>query len=204
MLEKDIPDYNIFMICHKLNKSAFREKLPEGYHIRNCKKSEFNIWKKFPFDDEKTAQEYDKFMQDYFDKTYKSKKDLFFSECKFICNKEDKPVSTAFIWKQYDKYTTLHWLKTLKEEEGKGLGRALLTYILKSVNKKEYPIFLHTQPGSFRAIKLYSDFGFKLIKAPEIVDKRNNELSQSLPILKEFMFEKDYNNLRFYDYKNKK
>ena len=200
MLEKDIPDYNIFMICEKLNKNAFRE-LPKDYHIRSCKKSEFDVWKKFPFDDEKTAQKYDKFMEEYFEKVYKSKKDLFFTECKFICNKEDKPVSTGFIWKQYDKYTTVHWLKTLKEEEGKGLGRALLTCILREIDLKDYPVYLHTQPGSFRAIKLYSDFGFKLINSAGLIDKRKNEVEESLPILKEFMIKKDYDNLKFYNKK---
>ena len=198
MLEKDIPDYNIFMICETLNKKAFREDLPKGYHFRNCRENEFEIWKKFPFDNEDLAKEYDAFMEDYFDKNYKSKKDLFFERCTFICNEKDEPISTGFIWKHYDKYTTVNWLKTLKNYEGNGLGRALLTYILKKVDKKDYPIYLHTQPGSFRAIKLYSDFGFKLIKSPKIIDNRKNEIEESLPILKEFIPKKDYNNLKLY------
>jgi ribosomal protein S18 acetylase RimI-like enzyme len=94
------------------------------------------------------------------------------------------------------------WLKTLKECESKGLGRVILTHILKNVNEKDYPIYLHTQPGSFRAIKLYSDFGFKLIRSPEIIDSRKNELKESLPILKEFMIENEYNNLKFCDLEN--
>jgi len=203
-LEKDIPDYNIFMICHKLNKDAFREDLPKGYSIRNCRKDEFDVWKKFPFDNEIEAKEYNGFMEDYFGKHYKDQEELFFSRCKFICNEKDDPVSTGFIWKHYNKYTTVNWIKTLKKEEGKGLGRVLLTSILKSVKEEDYPIFLHTQPGSFKAIKLYSDFGFKLIKSPKIIDKRENDPNQYLPILKEFMFRKDYNNLKFHDYKNKK
>lgn len=204
MLEKDIPDYNIFMICKKLNTDAFREDLPKGYHIRSCKKSEFDIWKKFPFDNAKQAKEYDAFMENYYNENYKTKKDLFFSQCKFICNKKDQPITTGFIWKHYDKYTTVHWFKTLKKYEGRGLGRILLTHILKSVDPKDYPIYLHTQTGSFKAIKLYSDFGFKLIKSPKIIDKRKNELSQSMPILKEFMPKKDYENLKFHSLRKTK
>ena len=93
MLEKDIPDYNIFMICEKLNKEAFRKDLPKGYYIRNCRKDEYDIWKKFPFNDEKLAKEYNAFMEDYFDKHYKSKEDLFFKTCKFICDEEDTPIT---------------------------------------------------------------------------------------------------------------
>ena len=44
MLEKDIPDLNIFMMCEKLNEDALRE-IPEGYHIRNIRKDELDIWK---------------------------------------------------------------------------------------------------------------------------------------------------------------
>jgi len=33
MLEKDIPDYNIFMICENLNKKSFREDLPNRRYI---------------------------------------------------------------------------------------------------------------------------------------------------------------------------
>ena len=37
--EKDIPDLNIFMMCEKVNKEAFRN-IPEGFYIRKCRKEE--------------------------------------------------------------------------------------------------------------------------------------------------------------------
>lgn len=203
MLEKEIPDYNLFLVCKKLNKKAFREQLKEGYSLRNCREDEFETWKKFPFDTEKEAKEYDTFMQDFFEKNYQKKWELFLKQCKFICDKNDKPVATGFVWKYRDKYMSVHWLKTLKEEEGKGLGRYLLTQILKSVEAKDYPIYLHTQPGSFKAIKLYSDFGFELIKEPKVIDKRRNEFKEALPILKEFMKAEDYEKLKFCNIDNK-
>ena len=55
--------------------------------------------------------------------------------------------------------------KRVLANEGKGLGRALLTEILKNAG---LPIYLHTQPTPARAIKLYSDFGFKLTTDPII------------------------------------
>ena len=44
-------------MCKKLNTSAFAE-LPDGYHVRTCRRNELDIWKKMPFDDEKTAEQY--------------------------------------------------------------------------------------------------------------------------------------------------
>jgi len=78
---------------------------------------------------------------------------------------------------------------------GKGIGRALLTILLKNLDKGDYPIYLHTQPGSFRAVKLYSDFGFCLV-TNSYVGKRKNELNESIPILKNFIPEIDFKNLK--------
>ncbi|MDR0653915.1 MAG: hypothetical protein LBG12_11525 [Synergistaceae bacterium] len=60
----------------------------------------------------------------------------------------------------------------------------------------EYPVYLHTQPCSFRAIKLYSDFGFLILRDP-IIGSRKNDVEIALPYLKERIRESDYNNLRF-------
>jgi hypothetical protein len=46
----EIPDLNLFMMCSALNAEALRE-LPPGFHVRTCRKSELDLWKRFPFDD---------------------------------------------------------------------------------------------------------------------------------------------------------
>ena len=89
---------------------------------------------------------------------------------------------------------TIHWYKVKKEHEGKGIGRALLSEVMKKA--AEYPIYLHTQPGSFRAIKLYSDFGFVLLLDP-VIGSRGNEIDVGLPYLKRHMPEAEYGKLRF-------
>ena len=90
----------------------------------------------------------------------------------FICDASDKPVASTFIWRSYGKINTIGWFRVLPEYEEHGLGRALLSEILKDA---DYPVYLHTQPTSARAIKLYSDFGFKLLTDP-IIGYRKNEL----------------------------
>ena len=200
MTEEEIPDYNIFMMCEKLNKEALTE-LHSDFYFRNCHPDELEIWKAFPFDMETIPAEYEDFMNQIIDDTYRKDMDTFFKNTVFVCNKEDKPIATCSYWKAYGKFNSIHWLKTLKAYEGKGIGRAVLSTIMKRFKIADYPIYVHTQPGSFRAIKLYSDFSFNLLKGGKL-GTRTNDLEKCLPILNEFMPQKDFNTLVISDTPN--
>ena len=138
-MEKEIPDKNLFMVCTRLNKNAITE-LSKEYHIRNCKENELTIWKAMPFDDPEVAKKYYNFMTEYFDNVYKNKIKEFFNKCIFVCDRNDVPIGTCFLWKAYGKVNTIHWLKIKKEYEGQGIGRALLSIIMKTALKNDYPI----------------------------------------------------------------
>ncbi len=189
----EIPDYNIFMMCEHLNEEILVELAPD-YHLRNCLPSELNIWKRFPFDTVEMADEYDGFMSNFFAETYKYNEALFFENTFFVCDIQNQPIATCSIWKAYNQINTIQWFKTLKNHEGKGIGRALLSLIMKKCNNSDYPILLHTQPSSFRAIKLYSEFGFSIL-TNERIGGRINDFKKSLPILKNFM--NDFDKLEF-------
>ena len=66
---------------------------------------------------------------------------------------------------------------------------------MRNIPSEYYPIYLHTQPGRFRAIKLYTDFGFKILTDEKIGNRENNYL-ESLKYLKYFMKD-NYNKLEF-------
>lgn len=193
MKEEEIPDYNIFMMCTQLNPRALTELNPD-YSFRNCRPDELELWKAFPFDSETVPAGYEHYMNQFVNETYGHNMDMFYRNTLFACTKEGKPVATCSSWKAYGKINTIHWFKTLKAFEGKGIGRALLSAVMKRYDSNDYPIYLHTQPGSFRAIKLYSDFGFQLLRG-ERLGTRSNDLEKCLPILEEFMPPKDYQNL---------
>jgi GNAT superfamily N-acetyltransferase len=194
MREAEIPDKNVFMMCEALNCNALSE-LPANYSVRNCRRDELQIWKAFPFDEVGFNEESDRFMTDFFTATYGGKEDLFFAKTLFVCDEKDTPVATCLLWKAYDKFNTIHWFKVLKKYEGKGIGRALLSIIMRNLKAEDYPVYLHTQPASFRAIKLYSDFGFALLSGDKC-GSRTNDLDEYLPILKEFMHDKDFRKLK--------
>jgi GNAT superfamily N-acetyltransferase len=192
-----IPSKDLFMMCSALNTSAFRE-LPQGFHFRMCRPDELETWKEMLLDFPHTPEIHNEYMQimtDYFNNVYAKKSDLFFQKCLFVCNNNDTPIGRGFIWKAYDKINTVHWYKVFKEYENRGIGRAILTAMMKGLKEEDYPVYLHTHPSSFRAIKLYSDFGFCLISNP-VVGKRNNDLEECLPILEKFMPKNDFDNLK--------
>jgi len=193
-LEDNIPDKNLFMMCPQFEHDAARE-LPMGFHVRYCKPSELDTWKAMHFDTPEEAAEYHAFMTQYFNDMYFPKGDLFYHTCLFVCDQDDRPIGTGFLWKAYDMIWTLHWLKVLKEYEGKGIGRALLSVVMKSISEKEYPVFLHTHPSSYRAIKLYSDVGFRLLSDP-FIGNRQNDLDECLPILQKYMPQQDFEQLK--------
>lgn len=183
---KKAGDYNLFMVCHKPDQTAYRE-LPYGYSFRLCKRDELGTWKHIAVE-----KPYINDLSDYFERVYAHHGDEFFHRCMFICDRDGKPAATCLTWLSYRLIHTIGWFRTLPEYEGKGLGRALLTRIMET---SEYPIYLHTQPTSARAIKLYSDFGFMLITDPYI-GNRKNHIADSLPILQKVLPQADFDNLK--------
>jgi len=147
---------------------------------------ELKIWKAFPFDNSEEVIEYEPFMTHFFETTYGGKEDQFFANTLFICDSSDQPIATCLLWKAYEEFNTIHWMKVLKGYEGLGIGRALLSLLMKDLSQEEYPVYLHTQPGSYRAIKLYADFGFHLL-SDAVIGNRVNDLKECLPILQQYM-----------------
>lgn len=195
-MSDNIPDLNLFMMCKKVNIKAYSE-IPNGFTLRTLRKDELEIWKRFPFDNEEEKEKYSSSMQEYFDKVYAKKSEDFFSKCFVICNNEDIPVATCFAWRAYNEITTIHWLKVRKSCEDRGLGRAIMTVVMQGINEENYPVYLHTHPSCYRAIKLYSDFGFALVKSEGKIGTRENDLEKALPILEEYMPESAYQGLNF-------
>ncbi len=192
-MSEAVPDLNLFMMCRRLNRDALSD-LPPGFHLRLCRPDELDLWKDMQLLN--TGGTPRSYIDGYFTKWYAPKGDLFFQRCTFACNSQDEPVGSAFLWKQYDLYTTVHWVKVLPEYEGRGLGRALLSHLLRDLPSADYPVYLHTHPSCNRAVKLYSDFGFALLSEPALIDGRSNDVAEALPFLQRLMPEADFRRLR--------
>ena len=101
-------------MCKELDKSA-KCKLPLKYHFRNCHKEDLNTWKSMHFDSSTEAGEYDGFMTEFYNRVYAHKEDLFYQKCLFVCDNKT-PIATGSLWKAYDKFQTVHWLKAMKDK----------------------------------------------------------------------------------------
>ena len=150
----------------------------------------------FPFDTEADRIAYGDFMMDYFREVYGSHEARFYETCLFLCDDTDQPVATCFAWMAYERFTTIHWFKVRKEREDQGLGRALLSEVMRRIPAKAYPVYLHTQAGSYRAIHLYADLGFSILTDP-VIGTRPNQIDLALPILQEVMGEARFQALHF-------
>lgn len=185
---------NIFMMCQQLNQQAFTT-LPLGFTVRTLRRDELAFWKAMPFDDDYTA-DHAAYMDEFFRSTYAAQEATFFARVLVVCDPNDQIVGTCFLWQAYGLFNTVHWFKVVKGYEGRGIGRALLSLLFQDVTDADLPIYLHTQPESFRAIKLYADFGFDLL-TDQRIGSRDNHIEQCLPYLKEMMPKQDYDQLRF-------
>jgi len=176
---------NIFMQCDAPNPGAFRP-LPAGFSFRLCRRDELDLWKRM------WAQgQYMEFVNDCYAKVYAPHADEFFRRCTFAVDGGDSPVATGYIWRSYGRISTLGWYHVLPAYEGRGIGRALLGKLLQSA---AFPVYVHTHPTATRAIKLYSDFGFKAITDP-VIGYRKNDWAESLAYLKEALPEADFASL---------
>lgn len=179
-----MPDGNLFMVLSKLNRGALSAP-PEGVELRPCRRGELELWKDMHFDSPEAARANRPYMDEFFERVYAPRAELFFERCTMACV-DGAPVGTCFVWKAYGRVNTVHWFKVLPAFEGRGIGRALLSCVLGALGPDDMPVCLHTQPGSYRAIKLYSDFGFRFITDPA-VGARANDLERALEALRRAM-----------------
>lgn len=177
------PDLNIFMAAQRPDMSA-SAPLPAGYFFRALRPDELEFWMTMPIDDPAGRPAFLEYMRAYFRRVYAPREELFFERCTVVCSADDRVLGTCMLWPAYNgAIDTVHWFKVLPEAEGRGLGRALLGEILRGA---EGSVYLHTQPSSFRAIKLYGDFGFRIVRSGA-VGSRKNEYAEALPYLRESM-----------------
>ena len=195
-MSEDIQNIDIFMMCKKIEKNAFKN-FPEEYSIRNLQKNELEIWKKLPYFEYGYTEKDNENMTKWFNLLYGRNIELFYKKCLVVCNKNNEIIGTCFLWKSFDnQINSVHWLKIIPEYENKGIGRALLTILFKEVSKIDLPIYLHTQIGSYKAIKLYSDFGFKIL-TDKIIGHKSNSIEKTREYLEQYIPEEHFEKLKY-------
>ena len=92
---QQIPDLNLFMMCESGKREALTP-IPEGFHVRHCRKNELELWKRFHFDDAPTAQKYKEWMTQYYREVYQGAGDLFLSYLRISLWERRRPFGNLF------------------------------------------------------------------------------------------------------------
>ena len=163
MPDRSIPFYNTIMKCSDYKHRDV--ELPVGFSIVSYRDGYEKEWAKLEYaiGDFGSATEAEK----YFVETYLQNPELF-PDILFALNKNHNIVGSCIAWKDtqgVNSVSSLHWLVVDERFQGIGLGRALSTAVMNIYAKQQsLPVYIHTQPWSWKAVLLYISLGFKLQK----------------------------------------
>ena len=137
--------------------------LPDGYRCRTYRPGDEELWAQIEtsvaeFKDRNAAlsrfqEEFGPFL------------DEFGSRCHFIENPEDRCIGTATAW--YNRsfrgkdHGRVHWVGIVPSYQGRKLAKPLLSRVMNRLAASHERAYLTTQTTSFKAIKIYLDFGFE-------------------------------------------
>jgi GNAT superfamily N-acetyltransferase len=189
MLDKSIAYKNIIMkIEHKKISEIAPPTLPKGYSFRFFKAGDEAHWARITtsvleFESESKALE-------YFERMFLPHREELERRLIFVVD-GGLPIATANSWftDNEDGYkATLHWVSVCPKHQGLGIGKAVSKQALLNFCKLEpnLDIWLHTQTWSHIAVRLYSDLGFRIMKAAKL-GTRPSDFKEAIEILKTVM-----------------
>ena len=189
MIDRSIPYYNLILKCNK--NSATPISLPEGYSFKMYEVGDEKHWAKLEYGigDFSSVEE----AEVYFKTNYCNQIDELKKRCVFVVDTYGDVVASCIAWhdsKDNDTVASLHWLVVSPEHQGKYIGLALCQKVMDIFNERgETPIYIHTQPWSYKAIMLYSKLGFKIQKT-DTFSHYENQYEQAIKTLENILTEK--------------
>ncbi len=188
MLDRTIPYYNLILRCDHI--LPMEVKLPVGYGIRAYQPGDEESWAVLhtATGDFATAEE----AESYFLGKYAA--DL--SRVLFAVSPDGEVVGTVTAWtddRVGENVRSLHWLAVAEEHQRQGIGKALTQTAMKLMRREDNaaPVYLHTQPWSWKAVLLYVKLGFNLQRRDSFGGYAN-EYDQAMAVLRPLLDEQQY------------
>lgn len=188
MIDRTIPYYHIIMRCDRVLPMEI--KLPEGYTIRTYQPGDEAAWAALHVDtgDFPTAKD----AADYFLGKYAARPERVL----FAAAPGGEVIGTVTAWtddRAGETVRSLHWLAVAQAHQGQGIGRALTQTALKLMRREDnsLPVYLHTQPWSWKAILLYISLGFKL-QPRDTIYNYENQYAKAMETLKAIVTPEQY------------
>lgn len=182
---------------HNRKNENVRVNLPKEFKLKKYQIGDEKYWAKLEtdigdFDTIESALE-------YFKSNYMIEPEKIKNNCFFIINDDEIPIASCILWYNFSENKpifTVDWLVVDEKYQGNGFGKVILSEVLKLANtlNQNTPIFLHTQPWSYKAINLYNKFGFSILKS-KTFSNYVNEYNDAIKILKDLYSDETYFNI---------
>ena len=191
MLDRTIPFYHIIMRCDRILPMEI--KLPEGYAIRSYQPGDEKAWAElecaigdFTTREAAVALFTERYLADA------ALTDRIF----FAIAPDGEIVGSVIAWEHDPRgmgIRALNWVVVRDDHQRKGLGKALCQTALRLFRREDnsLPVYLHTQPWSWKAILLYISLGFRLQRQDSFA-AYVNEYNQAMAALRPLLDEKRY------------
>jgi ribosomal protein S18 acetylase RimI-like enzyme len=165
-------------------------ELPNGFSFRNFREGDKKIWAEVEMaageftDPQKGIEQFEL----EFERHTEELKQRFL----LLENDKGESVGTAMGWFDdnflFEGYGRVHWVGIRPDYQGKGLAKPLVSRTMEIIKARHKKCYLTTQTESFKAIKIYLDFGFVPYLKDETCPKAWKLLADFLdhPALAEF------------------
>ena len=192
MIDKTIPYCNIIM---RYDGPVMEEipLPPQGYQFRGYVPGDENAWAYM----EVANNDFDTYDNavNYFRNKYCSEPEKLRERFIGIEDADHILRGSVICWddqRNGREVSSVHWLISDPNVQGCGIGTALVKMLIyKFSERRALPIYLHTQPWSYRAIGIYSKEGFRILRKDSFREY-DNHCDQAITILKTYMKEQNY------------
>ncbi len=191
---RSIPYYNLILKCTKICTTPV--SLPEGYSFKMYEVGDEKYWAKLEYEigDFSSVEE----AEIYFRTNYCNQIDELKRRCVFVVDSYGDVVGSCIAWhdlKDNDTVASLHWLVVSQEHQGRHIGLALCQKVMEIFSEYgETPIYIHTQPWSYKAILLYIKLGFKIQKT-DTFSRYENQYKKAIKTLENLLPERQFNQI---------
>ena len=136
-------------------------EFPAGFGIRPMRLDEIPLWT----DVQRDAEEYVEIANDLFMQQFGDDLPAVEQRCFFVVNEKGDAVGTISAWYSLDfkggDWGRIHWVAVRPAYQGRGLGKAALSYTMNRLAEWHDRACLFTATTRIPAIKMYLNFGFE-------------------------------------------
>jgi len=198
MLDKTVPFIDVLML-RKAGVPVPVYPLAEGYAFTLFQPGDEKEWAEI----ETSVLEFKRSVDalEYFQRNFLPSLSELQRRCLFVQGPDGNKIATATIWWEYTgkrRDPWVSWVSVRPEYQGKGLGKALISEVLRLGIEIEgdRDFYLKTQTWSYRAITIYEKVGFEIISDKNLWRYSNERYQEAIALLEDIYQKNGYQRRR--------